>query len=167
MATDDEAGAAREVELMGRSQRGDRAAFAEQKAIGGAGFVEDWSETILLFRLQDRAGGAKNLLAREAVASDLEAAEAGLTDRRDGPIERLIVKRAALCAVDANTADREHVNAIVGGQSRATVEAMDRRRDRAQRRLLATLKALAEVRRASRPAVQVNIGENQVNMGGL
>src|SRR4051812_6367909 len=115
---------------------------------------------ILTFRLQDRAGG-KNLLARAAIEDDLEAVAEGLADRSDGPIERLIVARAALCAVDANLADREHLGSIRRANSLAAVEALDRRRDRAQRRLLATLKALADVRRANRPSIQVNIGENQ------
>lgn len=159
----DETATGRKVELMGQSQRGDAAAYAELKAMGGAGIVREWSETILLMRLQDRAGG-KNLLAREAVACDLASVEAGLADRRDGPIERMIVKRAALCAIDANLADREHVNAIVGERPRAAVEAMDRRRDRAHRRLLSTLKALAEVRRMNRPVVQVNVGGGNVNV---
>src|SRR4051812_32899325 len=117
---EDETG--RVVALMGRGQRGDKAALAELQAIGGRGggsYIEGWSGYLLLLRLQDRAH-PRNLLARAAVADDLEAVAGDLADRRDGAIERLIVGRAALCAVDAGLADLEHVASMLDGSEPAT-----------------------------------------------
>ncbi|MFC1611640.1 hypothetical protein ACFL6C_11830 [Myxococcota bacterium] len=45
-------------------------------------------------------------------------------------------------------------------------EFLDKRVDRAQRRYLQAIKTLAQVRRLLRPSVQVNIAEQQVNVGG-
>ena len=49
----------------------------------------------------------------------------------------------------------------------AALEALDRRRDRAHRRLSQTLKTLAQVRRLDRVAVQVNVGDGNVNVNVL
>ena len=90
-----------------------------------------------------------------------------LSDPADGPIEKLIVGRAAICAVDARMADLEHLQAIEHYDDARDAEPHDRRRDRAQRRLLATLRALADVRRINRPVVQVNqltVGDGNVNV---
>jgi hypothetical protein len=109
-----------------------------------------------LFRLMDRAS-TKNRISRASVEEDLANVARDLSDPRDGPIERLIIARAGLCVVDAGMADLEHLGAIEHYDDPRDAEPLDRRRDRAQRRLLATLRALAEVRRLGRPAVQVKI----------
>jgi hypothetical protein len=44
------------------------------------------------------------------------------------------------------------------------LEALDNDIERAQRRYLGAIKALAQVRKLGVPAVQVNIGEKQINM---
>ena len=38
--------------------------------------------------------------------------------------------------------------------------------DRAHRRYLSAIRTLAQVRRLLTPAVQINVGENQVNVAG-
>ncbi len=43
---------------------------------------------------------------------------------------------------------------------------MDRHRDRAERRYVQAVKALAQVRKLLGPSIQVNIGRNQVNVAG-
>ncbi len=154
------------VALMGRAQAGDRGAFDELERIGeerGHSFVEGWSSHMLVLRLQDRSSQT-NLLAREGIKRDLEATVAALSSRADGPIERLIVERSALCLVDAQQADLEHIGSVRDASNQATVEALDRRRDRAHRRLLLTLKTLCEVRRLNRPAIRVNVGDGNMNV---
>jgi hypothetical protein len=149
--------------LMRLAQEGDREAFRELERIGeaqGISFTEDWSSHVVLYRLMDRAS-SRNLLARAAVEDDLAATIRGLSAPGDGPIEKLVVGRAAICAIDARMADLEHLQAMELYDDARDAEAFDRRRDRANRRLLATLKTLADVRRINRPAVQVN----QLNQG--
>jgi hypothetical protein len=153
--------------LMRLAQQGDRVAFAELQRIGeaqGISFTEDWSSHVVLFRLMDRAS-SKNLLARAGVEDDLKATIRDLSEPNDGPIEKLVVGRAAVATVDARMADLEHFRAIEHYDDPRDAETFDRRRDRAQRRLLATLKTLAEVRRLNRPAVQV-AQLNRVTMTG-
>jgi len=153
------------VALMSRAQSGDRVAFDELQAIGrarGISYTEGWLESMILFRLQDRAAG-KNLLAREGIKDELAATIADLTASADGPIERLIVRRAALSLVDAELADHEHLTSMRTANHPSAIEALDRRRDRAHRRLLVTLRALCEVRRMNRPSIQVNIGDGNPN----
>jgi hypothetical protein len=145
------------VVLMGRAQQGDREAFRELQRIGelrGVSFTADWSAHVLLNRLKGRASD-RNLLARQGVEDDLEATIRDLSEPGDGPIERLIVGRAALAMVDARMADLEHLRAIEHYPDPRDCEPFDRRRDRAQRRLLATLKALTDIRRMGRVAVRV------------
>jgi hypothetical protein len=148
--------------LLGRATSGDEAAFDELQSIRD--YATGFSAAMILVRLQERAGGYRDLISRAGVAKDLAAVAADLSDRSDGPIERLIVKRAALCAVDAGLADLEHIRAVPDSNDPAHVESLDRRRDRAHRRLLQTLKTLCEVRRLNRVAVQVNVGDGNINV---
>jgi hypothetical protein len=61
-------------------------------------------------------------------------------------------------------------NAAEGGMSLAQSDCAQRRIDRAHRRLLSTLKALAAVRRLAVPALQINVAHQQqiaqLNAGG-
>jgi hypothetical protein len=144
------------VALMGRAQSGDRDAFRELQARGeaeGIDYVKDWSSHLLLYRIQDRVSPT-NLIARSAVALDLAATARDLAEPGDGPIERLLVGRVALCLVDCRQAELEHVGAIISAGDPLEAEPLDRRRDRANRRLLATLKTLAEIRRLNRRVVE-------------
>jgi hypothetical protein len=106
-------------------------------------------------------------MARACVEDELAATIRDLTDPGDGPTERLIVGRAAICAIDARMADLEHLQAMVHYDDARDAEVYDRRRDRAQRRLLHVLRTLADVRRMRQPMVrvnQLNVGEGNVNL---
>jgi hypothetical protein len=71
----------------------------------------------------------------------------------EAAVERLLAERVALCWVEVHTLDIA-TNANVGN----AYDRFDRRRDRAHRRYLQTLRALAAVRRLDLTAVQVNGG---------
>ena len=150
------------LQLIKRASGGDQAAFEELKSIGD--YTSGFSSAILQGKLQHRAGGETNLLAHDSVAKDLAAVTAGLAAVSDGPIERLLLRRAAVCVVDAGLADREHLESIRDPGNIGLAEVLDRRRDRAHRRLLQTLRVLAQVRRLNRVAVQVNVGDNNLNI---
>src|SRR5262249_52829859 len=104
----------------------------------------------------------ENLVTREIYLRQLQALKATLAGPTPTPLEQLLVERIALCWLQVQQADglaAQHVS-----QRTAWVE---QRQDRAQARLLAAIKALAPVRKLLRPGalVQVNIAEQQVNMG--
>jgi hypothetical protein len=152
--------------LMALAQAGDREAYAELQKIGeaqGISYTESWTSHLIRYRLQDRASST-NLLARASIEEELAAVIRDLSDPRDGAIERLIIARAAICALDADLSELEHLRAIEHYDDARDAEVYDRRRDRAHRRLLATLKALADVRRINRPVVQVNVGDGNTNV---
>ena len=55
---------------------------------------------------------------------------------------------------------------LAGSMSLAQVEHYQKQAERAQRRLLRETKTLAEMRRLLRPAVQINVADQQVNVAG-
>ena len=150
------------LHLIKRASGGDQAAFEELQSIGD--YTSGFSSAILRGKLQHRASGETNLIAHDSVAKDLVAVTAGLAAPSDGPIERLIIQRAAVAVVDAGLADREHLDSIRDHRDPGLAEVLDRRRDRAHRRLLQTLRTLAQVRRLNRVAVQVNVGNGNMNV---
>jgi hypothetical protein len=152
--------------LIRLAQDGDREALEELRRLGesqGRSFTSSYSADLLLYRMQDR-DSETNLMARACVKETLAGSIRALSDPSDGPIEWLIVQRAALCVIDAGQADFEHIRAILELDDPRDAEAFDRRRDRANRRLLATLRALSDVRRINRPVVQVNVGDGNLNI---
>ena len=104
----------------------------------------------------------EDLVRREIFLRQLQALKATLAGPSPTPLEQLLVERIALCWLQVQQADFLAVQHV--SPRTAWVE---QRQDRAQARLLAAIKALAQVRKLLRPGalVQVNIAEQQVNMG--
>lgn len=105
----------------------------------------------------------ENLLFREALGRKLAALKSELSGPQPSPLERLLVDRIAACwlqvhCVDAATAQN------AGQISREWADYHGKRQERAQRRFLGAIKALAQVRRLLWPMIQVNIAERQVNV---
>ncbi len=107
------------------------------------------------------ASGA-NLAFREALRRKIDAVRDKLAGPDPTPLERILCERVPLCWFDANEMDRRSVE-----QSNIDLriaEYRESRRDRAHRRFLAACKTLATVRKLALPALQVNIGQSQVNV---
>jgi hypothetical protein len=101
-----------------------------------------------------------------AVRAKMGQLRAELAGPRPSPIERLLADRAALCWLDCHATDLE---AEVEGRKGIDLKVRafhDRRRERAHKRYLSALKVLAQVRKLALPAIQVNIGGQQVNVAG-
>ena len=82
------------------------------------------------------------------------------------PLETLLAERIALCWLHVNLC--ETTLAQRGGDmTLAVAEYHQKRLDRAHKRYLGAIKALAQVRRLQLPAIQMNIGGKQVNVGTL
>ena len=104
----------------------------------------------------------EDLVAREILLRQLQALKEEVGGPTSTPLERLLVDRIALCWLQMQQADLLAARQV--SQRAAWVE---QRQDRAQARFLAAIKALAQVRKLLTPGplVQVNIAQQQVNVG--
>ncbi len=88
-----------------------------------------------------------------------------LAGPKPSPLERLLVDRIAACWLQVHYADALYAQRM-GEVSVGWGDYLQRRQDRAHRRYLASIRALAQVRRLLSPPVQINVGQNQVNLAG-
>ena len=110
----------------------------------------------------DLAAG-DNLLRREALTRQVAALEREIAGPSPSVLERLLAERIVVCWLELNCLDP----ALRGGEMPLRqAEFYDRRRDRAHRRYLSSIRNLATVRRLVIPSLQVNIGAKQVNVAG-
>jgi hypothetical protein len=106
------------------------------------------------------------LFTREAMRRDLDRLRRELAGPEPTPLERLLVDRIVVCWLNATYAEAAHAQRLRGGVSFKEAEFHQRRSERAQRQLLRAVTTLATVRRLTRPVVQVNVAEQQVNVAG-
>ena len=105
---------------------------------------------------------------KDALRHDLEQMAAELVGTDPSPVERLLGETAAMAWFALRLAEAQHIGGATSerGLSVAQSDHHQRRVDRAHRRLMATLKTLATVRRLANPAVlQVNVARQQVIAG--
>jgi hypothetical protein len=113
--------------------------------------------------LIDKFSG-KNLLLKESLTRKLELLRAELAGPSPTPVERLLVERIVTCWLHLH-----HLEMIYAGKDSLSLELgtyYQRSLDRAQKRYLAAIKALALVRKLAVPVLQVNIARKQVNVAG-
>jgi hypothetical protein len=151
--------------LTDKAQKGDRKALAEASemltehrlwhVVGDMGRYaqEAWLD----------AAAGSNPLARKALEEQLRELRNGLRDAGDSPLERVLIDRLVACWLQANYADWQHGALLKkGSYSFAEGRYNEERQDRAHRRVLQAAKTLATVRRLLTPAVQINVGQNQI-----
>jgi len=117
------------------------------------------AEEILVSRIT-----AEQVTFCESLQAKLKALRAELSGPDPSPIERLMVDRVATCWLQLS-----HADAMAAQAERITFTEGDyiqRRQDRAHRRYLSAVKMLAVVRKLALPVLQINLGQNQVNMTG-
>ncbi len=94
----------------------------------------------------------------------LEQMAADLTHPADGALETLIIKQIVGAWLRLSFIEYNYsVLSVDGDATIKRVEYWERRLSAAQRRYLRAIETLARVRRLQLPAVQVNIGNQQVN----
>jgi hypothetical protein len=103
----------------------------------------------------------KDVATQEALRQNINSVRDDLAGPNPTPLERILSERVALCWFDAHETDRRYVDQ--SGLTFKEAEYHEARRDRAHKRFLAACKTLATVRKLALPALQVNIGANQVN----
>ena len=106
-----------------------------------------------------------NTVHRDAVLRKLASLRREVSGPVPTSLERLLVDRVVVGWLGVAFAEGTYHRAIEQGQNQEDDEFHHRRVERAQRRYLTAIKALATVRRLGVPALQVNIGDKQVNIG--
>ena len=110
-------------------------------------------------------GGDDNLAFSEGLKRKLTSLRQELEGPSPSPTERFLVDRAVACWLQVQEADLRYAN--MGNCSLAQANFHLKRQDRAHRRFLSAMKTLATVRKLALPMLQVNIGENQVNVANV
>jgi len=123
------------------------------------------AERMLLDAVVD---GDRQLLTRATVERQLKAMRDELAGTNPTEVERILVDRVVLCWLACQQADLDLIHRTTASVPLAQGEYLQRRAERAERRLLRATKALATVRRLLVPVVQVNVADQiqQLNVVG-
>ena len=105
-----------------------------------------------------------NLAGRSAIPRKMANLRAELEGPSPNPIERLLAERAVYCWLVVWQYE-SNLNAATDLTIKMS-EFHQRRIDAAHRRFLSAVRTLAQVRKLAIPSIQVNIGQNQVNVTG-
>jgi hypothetical protein len=103
----------------------------------------------------------KDLLTKELTIREMKRLRAELIGPQSNVLERMLAERVATGWLDVHIAECRLAEA--GAEE---TDYWQRRVQFAHRRFIAAMRLLASVRRLPRPAMQVNIGEQQVNVSG-
>jgi len=150
--------------LVRRAEAGDKAALTAlrpliNQAPGAwemAGKLATRAENALI-----NVATGKDEILREALSRKLATLKEELGART--PLERLLGERVAACWLNVYYIDAlyaQRLNRITWAES----EYFQRRQERAHRLYLSAIRTLAQVQRLLVPAVQVNIGAQQLNV---
>jgi hypothetical protein len=105
-----------------------------------------------------------NLIVQESIARKCAALTQELAGPTPSPVERLLVERVVLCWLHLHYAEglRLQLKEVTSQQE----EFHQRRISKMHARYLSAIRTLAQVRRLGVPAIQVNVGQQQVNLTG-
>lgn len=155
--------------LMAKARKGDRDAALEflekypevskilEQQFGNAAFL---AEDALLKALY----GEDDELLQELGRRRMREMRTQLAGNNPTPLETLLVRRVVLCWLQHHYFERTYAVILRQTISLEKSEYYQRCLDRCHKRYLSAIKALAVIRRLQLPAVQVNIGEKQVNL---
>lgn len=153
------------INRLGRAaQGGDAKALAELTEVIGEARLWEAVETLSRYMQRVHIGGlGEDLLRQGAAEAEAKKMRRELLGERSTPLERVLVDCVVTCWLDMHSADYFYT-CKTNGMSLKQAEFYDRAHDRAHRRFLSACKTLATVRRLALPALQVNIGQKQVNI---
>ena len=104
--------------------------------------------------------------AKEAVRRQLETIRKELSGSHPSPLERLLVERVVLTWLQVQSFETHYARKLRNLDLKQC-EHYQRRIDRAHKRHLSAIRALAQVRKLLKPSVaQINIAEQQINTAG-
>ena len=105
-----------------------------------------------------------DMFTQEAIPRNLKAMRREIAGEKPAPLERLLAERITVCWLEL-----QYFHAIytqnLHNLSITQSDYHQRRIDKAHRRYLSSIKALAQIRKMG-PAVQINIAEKQINTSG-
>ena len=157
------------LDLMESSRLGDTKAWEDLKNIRG--HFEGYADHLLRIRGDMGASAARVLIdaisgrdcmKREALNKSIDELTESLVG--DGhPLETLLVQLIACSWLQTHQATVYHTESLTRWTSQQEA-ILQRRQDRAQRRFLRAVKALAQVRKLLGSPIQINIADRQVNV---
>jgi hypothetical protein len=152
--------------LVDRANQGDTTVLPALRKVFDE-HPELWGENGDLARIVETAWlkrmGGKDELFKESVSRHLRALRKELRGPTPSPLERLLVDRIGVCWLALHYAEAIYAQ-TVGDLTLKQGEHYQDRIDRSQKRYLAAIKALAQIRRLQVPMLQVNVAEQQVNV---
>jgi hypothetical protein len=153
--------------LLPAANAGDPAALAELREVLDTA-PQLWKEVGNLGRKAEldlvRMAAGTNPVVKDAIDRKLDALRHEVAGPHPSPLERLLADRVAIGWLSLTVAEGTYHQALERGLNQSDDTFHQQRIERAQRRYLAAIKALAQVRKLGVPAVQVNIGEKQINL---
>lgn len=108
-----------------------------------------------------RLAAGEDPVRLEAIRDKLARMRRELVGEDPQPLERLLGDRIALLWLEVHHADLIYLRRFTEGLTPGQAAHYLRWKDRAQRRYLAAIRSLAQVRRLLLPLVQVNVAEQQ------
>ncbi len=105
-----------------------------------------------------------DVFTQEALPRNLKAMRKDVAGESPSPLERLLAERITVCWLELQYFEAIYAQNI-GKLTMAQGDHHQRRIDKAHRRYLSSIKALAQIRKMG-PAVQINIAEKQINTAG-
>lgn len=150
--------------LIERARKGDKSVLP---ALREAITPESWKTTGDLAwqarrsLIEELSGG--NEFTKEAVGRRTGALRDELALASDGMLEQLLIDRISTDWLALHHAEAMR-NQNMSGATFKQAEYFDWRVNQCQRRYLAAIRTLAQVRRLMRPFIQVNIAEKQINV---
>jgi hypothetical protein len=156
------------VRLMRKAEKGDRTVLpALQEEFDN--YPALWQELGDLARTARDSlirclAGEKNAAMQEVYDRKLTAMQQELAGPTTSPLERLLVERIVLCWLHLYYAEALYAQNMQDLSLRQAAF-YQQRLSKAQARYLSAIRTLAQVRRLGVPAVQVNIGQQQVIAG--
>ena len=155
--------------LLPAANAGDRSALRELRSVLDT-TPQLWLEVGNLGRQAElalvRVAAGDHPVAKEAFVRKLDTLRREVAGPHPSTLERLLADRVAIGWLALTLAEGTYHQALERGIDPADEAVYLKRVDRAHRRYLGAIKTLAQVRKLAVPAVQVNIGEKQVNLSG-
>lgn len=105
-----------------------------------------------------------DVFTQEAIPRNLKAMKKEVAGENPSPLERLLAERIAVCWLELQYFQAIYTQNL-HNLSITQSDYHQRRIDKAHRRYLSSIKALAQIRKMG-PAVQINIAEKQINTSG-
>lgn len=105
-----------------------------------------------------------DLFTREAIPHNLKAMRKEIAGENPSPLERLLAERITVCWLELQYFEAIYLQNL-GDMTMTQSEYHQRRIDKAHRRYLSSIKALAQIRKMA-PSMQINIAKKQINTAG-